>query len=60
MPPPAQDLDIELDSLNMVARKVLYAFPSLIAVMPAPLLKAARAAVDSGRAARRWISTPRA
>ena len=44
----------------MVARKVLYAFPSLIAVMPAPLLKAARAAVDSGRAARRWISTPRA
>ena len=32
-----------------------YAFPSLIKVMPAPLLQAARATVDSGRAARQWI-----
>ena len=32
-----------------------YAFPSLIKVMPAPLLQAARAPVDSGRAARQWI-----
>ena len=32
-----------------------YAFPALIRVMPAPLLQAARATVDSGRAARQWI-----
>jgi hypothetical protein len=32
-----------------------YAFPSLIKLMPAPLLQAARATVDTGRAARQWI-----
>lgn len=36
-----------------------YAFPSLIRLMPAPLLQAARATVDSGRAARQWIDRRR-
>lgn len=52
-----QRQDISLDSMAMVARKALYAFPPLIRVMPAPLLKAARATVDSGRAARQWIES---
>lgn len=54
-----QQQDIPLDSMAMVARKALYAFPSLIKVMPAPLLDAARATVDSGRAARQWIEKKR-
>ena len=40
----------------MVARKVLYAFPQLVELMPAPLIQAARVTVDSGRAARQWIA----
>ncbi|KAL4859511.1 Pentatricopeptide repeat-containing protein [Chlorella vulgaris] len=50
-----QGQDIPVDSMAMVARKALYAFPQLIRLMPAPLLQAARATVDSGRAARQWI-----
>ena len=37
-----------------------YAFPSLIKLMPAPLLQAARATVEGGRAARQWIEKQRA
>ncbi|KAL4420028.1 hypothetical protein ABPG77_001278 [Micractinium sp. CCAP 211/92] len=54
-----QARDIPLDSMAMVARKALYAFPSLIKIMPAPMLDAARATVDSGRAARQWIEKQR-
>ena len=50
-----QSADIGSDSMTMVARRALYAFPALLAVTPAPLLAAARTAVDSGRAARRWL-----
>ncbi|EFN59084.1 hypothetical protein CHLNCDRAFT_137845 [Chlorella variabilis] len=52
-----QGQDIPLGSMAMVARKALYAFPPLIRLMPAPLLQAARATVDSGRAAREWIDS---
>lgn len=37
-----------------------YAFPSLIKLTPAPLLQAARATVEGGRAARQWIEKQRA
>ncbi|GAB4817867.1 hypothetical protein N2152v2_004913 [Parachlorella kessleri] len=51
-----QNLGMDMDSMTMVARKAVYAFPWLISTLPAPLVKAAQAAVESGRAARRWIS----
>jgi pentatricopeptide repeat domain-containing protein 1 len=54
-----QRQDIPLDSMAMVARKAIYAFPSLIKLMPAPLLQAARATVEGGRAARQWIEKQR-
>ena len=50
-----QELDIGLFDTAMVTRKLLYAFPSLAPLIPEALVKAARAAVESGRAARRWI-----
>lgn len=40
----------------MAVRRILYAFPPLLQSVPGPLVAAARAAVESGRAARRWIS----
>jgi hypothetical protein len=51
-----QELELEMDSLSMVARRVLYAFPTLLSLMPASLVLAARAAVDTGRAARAWTT----
>lgn len=46
-------------TLALPLRACSYAFPPLIKIMPAPLLDAARATVDSGRAARQWIEKKR-
>eukprot|EP00887_Chlorella_sp_A99_P005379 scaffold1.g5379.t1 len=42
-------------SATVIARKVLYAFPQLVELMPAPLVSAARMTVSLGRAARQRI-----
>jgi pentatricopeptide repeat domain-containing protein 1 len=47
---------IGADAATMLARKALYAFPGLVTGVPPTLLNAARAAVEGGRAARRWIN----
>ena len=45
----------DMDGLALVTRRVLYALPTLVA---GPLMTTAHLAVDSGRAARRWINRP--
>lgn len=55
---PAPALPFKLTPIPRPATRS-YAFPSLIKLMPAPLLVAARATVDSGRAARQWIEKKR-
>lgn len=47
-----QGLLRDMDTLALASRKVLYALPPLVA---GPLMTSAHLAVDSGRAARRWI-----
>lgn len=47
-----QGLLRDMDSLALATRRVLYALPTLVA---GPLVTSAHLAVDSGRAARRWI-----
>jgi hypothetical protein len=44
------------DDMTTVGRRVLYAWPMLLTAIPAPLVTTARAAVESGRAARKWIT----
>ncbi|BDA43178.1 Pentatricopeptide repeat-containing protein At5g02860 [Coccomyxa sp. Obi] len=45
----------DMDGLALATRRVLYALPALVA---GPLMTTAHLAVDSGRAARRWIARP--
>ena len=47
-----QGLLRNMDSLALATRKVLYALPTLVA---GPLMTSGHLALDSGRAARRWI-----
>ena len=47
-----QGLLRDMDKLALASRRVLYALPTLVA---GPLMTSAHLAVDSGRAARRWI-----
>ena len=46
----------DMGSLAAATRRVLYALPATVA---GPLLTSGHLAVDSGRAARRWIKTRR-
>ena len=48
-----RDTDVQSQAL---AHRIMYA-PLWQALLPAPLLKAARATVATGRAARRWIAS---
>ena len=48
-----RDADVQSEVL---AHRIMYA-PLVQALLPAPLLKAARATVATGRAARRWITS---
>lgn len=50
-----QAMDIEFDSVTMAAKTLMYTWPQLITRLPAPVVAAAKAAVSSGQAARRWI-----
>lgn len=45
----------DMDGLALATRRVLYALPTSLA---GPLMTTAHLAVDSGRAARRWINRP--
>lgn len=47
-----RDSGCEMNSLGLVARQILYHWPQLMDKMPVPIVTAARAALDSGRAAR--------
>ena len=47
-----QDSGVEVNTLAMAARQILYLWPQLLDSMPVPIITAARAVVDSGRAAR--------
>lgn len=47
---------VELDAVAMAGRKLVYMFPGVLSVMPAPFVNAAKIAVKTGRAARQWIS----
>lgn len=46
----------DMDRLALATRRVLYALPTLVA---GPLMTSAHLAVDSGRAARRWMKWTR-
>ena len=48
-----RDADVQS---QVLAHRIMYA-PLVQALLPAPLLKAARATVATGRAARRWITS---
>lgn len=45
--------------LDMAAWQAVFAFPTMMESVPRQLISAARAAVDSGKYARRLVSTPR-
>ena len=47
--------NVDIGTVPMAGRKVLYAMPGLLSVVPSPVVTAARAAVTTGRAARRWM-----
>jgi hypothetical protein len=47
-----QDSGVEVNSLSVAARQIVYHWPQVLERLPVPIVKAARAAVDSGRAAR--------
>ncbi len=47
-----QGLLQDMNSLALATRRVLYALPTLVA---GPLVTSGHLAVDSGRAARRWM-----
>jgi pentatricopeptide repeat domain-containing protein 1 len=49
------DAPLPLSTVGVLARRAMYASPALLSKMPAPLVTAAQAAMDTGRAARRWI-----
>lgn len=53
----AQRLEASAD-LSSAARSLLYSSPHIMPRVPKPLVSAARAAIDSGRAARSLISKP--
>ena len=59
MPNKARDLqempDTDLDFLAKAARNVMYSFPHVIEKMPPALIEASKAAIDTGRAARRLV-----
>ena len=44
----------DMDTLAAATRRVLYALPALVS---GPLMTSGHLAVDTGRAARRWIDT---
>ena len=46
---------LPLSTVGVLARKAVYSSPALLSRMPAPLVTAAQAAVETGKAARRWI-----
>lgn len=43
---------MEMNSLSIAARQILYQWPQVLSMLPPAIVAAARAAVDSGRAAR--------
>jgi hypothetical protein len=47
-----QDSGIEMQSLALAARKIMYYWPQLMHLLPESLVTAGRAAIDTGRAAR--------
>ncbi|CAD7695714.1 unnamed protein product [Ostreobium quekettii] len=51
-----QEEGIEPKSVTMLARRALYTWPQLIDSLPQPVVSAARVAVESGIAARRWVN----
>lgn len=48
-------MDISLDSMGMLVRRLAYSWPPLFDYLPAPLVKAAIVTVKTGQAARRWV-----
>ena len=52
-----QEANVEMNSLSAAARQILYQWPQVLNSLPAPIMAAARAAVDSGRAARSRVHT---
>lgn len=46
---------IEFSSITMLAKRALYTWPQLTKYLPPPVVSAAWAAVETGRAARRWV-----
>ena len=49
---------VELDAVTMAGKKLVYMFPGILSAMPTPFVNAAKIAVNTGRAARQWISPP--
>lgn len=47
-----QDSGVEMNTLSLAARQILYHWPQVLQYLPPAIVKAARAAVDTGRAAR--------
>eukprot|EP01026_Neomeris_dumetosa_P060240 TRINITY_DN56779_c0_g1_i4.p1 TRINITY_DN56779_c0_g1~~TRINITY_DN56779_c0_g1_i4.p1 ORF type:complete len:378 (-),score=36.93 TRINITY_DN56779_c0_g1_i4:345-1478(-) len=50
-----QYFGVELDTMAMFARKLIYAWPPLMGMLPNGLVRAAQVTINSGRAVRRWI-----
>lgn len=54
-PPCVQDMEVSLDAVGMLVRRVAYSWPPLFNYLPAPVVDAAIATVKTGQAARRWV-----
>eukprot|EP00892_Ulva_mutabilis_P009271 jgi/Ulvmu1/6716/UM030_0049.1 len=52
-----READVEMNALSAAARQILYQWPQVLNLLPPPIVAAARAAVDSGRAARNRVHT---
>ena len=53
------DSELHMNSIAILARKAMYASPAVLSAMPDPLVTAAKSVVESGRAARNWLSKPK-
>jgi hypothetical protein len=51
-----QEEGIQTDSLEIAARRILYAWPSLMQLLPPAIVEMGRMAIQSGRAARAAIN----